>query len=204
MVYFSKRSCRSGVAGMADRWILETDRLRLRELTQADLPDLCEILQDPVAMVAYAHAFSDGEAQAWLNNQRRRYREDGFGLWAVIRKDTGDFVGQAGLTWQDTDRTRVVEVGYLLKRAWWHRGYATEAAVGCRRLAFRTLDCAAVYSIIRDTNEASKRVARRAGMRPVGRMTKHYYGIDMPHEIFRITREEAAATDRCPVAENRP
>ena len=63
--------------------ILETERLRLRKLEAEDFAALCRVLQDEAAMYAYAHAFSDAEVQDWLNRQRARYREDGFGLWAV-------------------------------------------------------------------------------------------------------------------------
>ena len=57
--------------------ILETQRLTLREMTQDDYADLCKILQDKEVMYAYEHAFSDEEAQGWLDNQLRRYQEDG-------------------------------------------------------------------------------------------------------------------------------
>ncbi|MGN0973036.1 MAG: GNAT family N-acetyltransferase, partial [Aristaeellaceae bacterium] len=97
--------------------ILETQRLILRKMTQEDYPALCRMLQDPLCMYAYEHAFSDEEAQAWLDRQLPRYREDGFGLWAMVRKDTGEMIGQCGLTWQDAGGERVLEVGYLLERA---------------------------------------------------------------------------------------
>ena len=80
--------------------ILETERLRLRELTAEDRPALCAILQDAEVMYAYAHAFSDREVDDWLQNQLDRYRRDGFGLWAVVRKSDGAVIGQCGLTWQ--------------------------------------------------------------------------------------------------------
>lgn len=63
--------------------ILETPRLRLRELEPCDFDALCRVLQDPVAMTAYEHAFTDEEVRAWLGRQRERYRAYGFGLWAV-------------------------------------------------------------------------------------------------------------------------
>ena len=97
--------------------ILETDRLSLREMTPSDLPAICRVLQDSETMYAYEHAFSDEEAAAWLNNQLRRYREDGFGLWAAVLKESGEIIGQCGLTRQNVDETRVVEVGYLFERA---------------------------------------------------------------------------------------
>lgn len=171
--------------------ILQTPRLWLREMTEADFPDLCEILQDEETMYAYEHAFSDAEAWDWLHRQQARYRQDGFGLWAMIRHEDGAFIGQAGLTMQDWEGRRVPEIGYLLKRRHWHCGYATEAACGCRDHAFGTLGLDAVYSIIRDTNAASRRVALRVGMHQVGRFVKHYYGMDMPHDVFCVTNGTA-------------
>lgn len=164
--------------------ILETPRLLLREMELSDFSDLCRILQDPVAMTAYEHAFSDDEVWDWLNRQRERYRRDGFGLWAMVLKETGAFIGQAGLTLQNAGDRTVIEVGYLLRRDCWHCGYATEAAIACKQYAFETLGCRQVFSIIRDSNLASQRVAERNGMTVVGRIVKHYYGMDMPHLLF--------------------
>ena len=166
--------------------VLETERLMLRQMTQDDLPALCRILQDEEVMYAYEHAFSDAEAAEWLNRQIQRYKDDGIGLWAVILKENGDLVGQCGLTMQDIPDGRVVEVGYLFRKDCWHKGYATEAAIGCKNYAFNTLGVSEVYSIIRDNNTASQSVARRNGMEVCGQFTKHYYGIDMPHLIFCV------------------
>ncbi|WP_338218065.1 GNAT family N-acetyltransferase [Lacticaseibacillus salsurivasis] len=166
--------------------IVETERLFVREMTAADLPSLKEPLQDPKAMYAYAHTFSDEEVVAWLTNNRRRYREDGFGLWAVIRRSDGQFIGQCGLTKQVFRDQSVVEIGYLLARRFWHHGYASEAAAGAKRYAFEQLKVPEVWSIIRDTNFASMNVAIRNGMLVRGRMMKHYYGIEMPHYGFSV------------------
>lgn len=165
--------------------ILETPRLALREMTPDDFPALCAMLRDPEVMYAYAHAFSEAEARQWLDRQLQRYREDGFGLWAVTLKTEG------GLTRQDcppVSRERVLEVGYLFRKSRWHQGYATEAARACRDYAFTVLDAGEVFSIIRDNNAASQAVARRSGMRPGARFIKRYYGLDMPHVVFSVTR----------------
>ncbi|WP_102373571.1 GNAT family N-acetyltransferase [Raoultibacter massiliensis] len=172
-------------------WVLETERLGLRKLAEGDFADLCAILQDEQVMYAYEHAFSDEEVQKWLDNQLGRYDRDGFGLWAVILKEGGSFIGQCGLTMQEYGGERVVEVGYLFARAYWHRGYATEAARACRDYAFAELGVNEVFSLIRTTNEASKRVAVRNGMVPRGEFSKHYHGIDMPHIAYSVTRAEA-------------
>ncbi|MCI8521216.1 MAG: GNAT family N-acetyltransferase [Clostridia bacterium] len=164
--------------------ILETERLILREMTQDDYGDLCEILQDKETMYAYEHAFSADEAQEWLEKQISRYKNDGFGLWAVILKTSGEFVGQCGITRQDIEGNTVPEIGYLLKRKHWHNGYASEAAKACKNYAFDTLGFNKVYSIIRDNNYASQKVAERNGMTVVKSFVKHYYGMDMPHIVY--------------------
>ncbi len=170
--------------------ILETPRLYLREMTQEDFADLCETLQDKKAMYAYEHAFSDEEAQEWLDKMFRRYENDGFGLWAVIDKESGAFLGQCGITWQDVNGEQVPEIGYLFKRKYWHNGYAAEAAQGCKKYAFETLGFDRVYSIIRDNNYASQNVAKRNGMTVVTTIVKHYYGMDMPHLVFCAERSK--------------
>ena len=170
--------------------VLETERLTLRELTEEDYPALCAMLMDEQVMYAYAHAFSETEARAWLARQMERYRTDGFGWWAVLRKSDGDLIGQCGLSWQDWEGRRVLEVGYMFRRDAWHQGYATEAAVACKRRAFDQLGAEEVFSIIRDNNLPSRAVARRNGMTVRGSFVKHYYGIDMPHLVYSVTREE--------------
>jgi RimJ/RimL family protein N-acetyltransferase len=108
--------------------IYETERLYTREMSAADLPSLKKILQDEAAMYACNGAFTDEKTLDWLNRQLARYRDDGFGLRAVVLKDAGEMIGQCGLTLQDANGAQVLEIGYLLQRAFWHNGYAAEAA----------------------------------------------------------------------------
>lgn len=169
--------------------ILETKRLYLREMDQGDFPSLCRILQDPEAMYAYEGAFSDGEVQEWLDRQLSRYRKWGFGLWAVILKETKELIGQCGLTMQPWKDREVLEIGYLFRRTCWHKGYALEAAAACKQYAFETLHAEEVCSIIRDTNTASQKVALRNGMAKADRWIKHYKGVDMPHDRYVVRTE---------------
>ena len=108
--------------------ILETERLYLREMTHRDYPALCKILQDEKVMYAYNGAFADKETYEWLENQLLRYKQLGIGLWAVILRSTNEMIGQCGLTLQTWEGSRLLEVGYLFQHAYWHKGYATEAA----------------------------------------------------------------------------
>lgn len=173
--------------GNRQKVILETERLFLREMDQGDFRDLAEILQDPQVMYAYERDFSDADVQEWLDNQKRRYAEYGFGLWAVIRKADGRMLGQAGLTMQPFRDRRVLEIGYLFKKAYWHQGYAREAASGCKQYAFETLCSREVHSIIRTNNDASMRVAEGIGMTRGETFVKHYYGKDMPHYLYTVS-----------------
>lgn len=172
-----------------EKKILETERLYLREMNPDDFDALCLMLQDAEVMYAYEHAFSDEEAHQWLDNQLKRYEEYGFGLWAVILKETGGMIGQCGLTMQDGGGKEVIEIGYLFQKAYWHKGYAAEAAQACKKYAFDTLKAEEVYSIIRDNNIASQNVAKRNDMTVCGEIVKHYYNMDMPHLLFSVKRQ---------------
>lgn len=170
------------------RMILETDRLKLREMTLSDRKALSSILQDENVMYAYNGAFSDEETMAWMQKQLQRYKEYGFGLWGVFLKDTGEMIGQCGITMQEYRATQVPEIGYLLAHKYWHKGYAIEAARACREYGFNTLHFDTLYSIIRDTNIASRNVALRNGMSMLDTIVKHYRGVDMPHMVFCVKK----------------
>ena len=161
--------------------ILETKRLYLREMNQDDFDSLCKILQDEEVMYAYEGAFQDAEVKEWLDRQIAHYQKWGFGLWAAVLKETGEMIGQCGLTMQPWKDREVLEIGYLFQKAYWHKGYAAEAAKACKRYAFEVLGADEVCSIIRDTNIASQKVALRNGMTAADQWIKHYRGADMPH-----------------------
>jgi RimJ/RimL family protein N-acetyltransferase len=101
----------------------------------------------------------------------------GFGQLAVVRKEDGAFMGRCGLlvwdssTWTITTLPEAegpieIEVGYLLGRDYWGRGYATEAATAVRDWAFANLDLERLIALILPGNERSAAVARKLGMKP--------------------------------------
>ena len=180
------------------RIVLETSRLLLREMTLSDMGALSSMLQDEKVMYAYNGAFSDKETLDWMQKQLQRYKDYGFGLWGVLLKDTGKMIGQCGITMQEYKTAQVPEIGYLLAHKYWHKGYAVEAATACREYGFNVLEFEELYSIIRDTNVASQKVALRNGMNRVGSVVKHYRGVDMPHWVYRVKKTDRLGA--CPDA----
>jgi RimJ/RimL family protein N-acetyltransferase len=144
--------------------ILGTERLALRELTPADLDFVAAMLADPAVMRFYPKTQTRAEAQEWLERQRMRYARDGHALWLVTERDSGVPVGQVGLVMQAIQGEPIPEIGYLIHRPFWRRGYATEAAMGTRLHAFETLRYPRVISLIRPENTPSQGVARKMGM----------------------------------------
>jgi RimJ/RimL family protein N-acetyltransferase len=144
--------------------VLETDRLLLRELTLDDVDDLFAILGDEETMRFYPASKTREQTIGWIDWNRRSYEEHGFGLWALILKGTGEFVGDCGLTMQEVDGEWFVEVGYHVKRTHWRRGLATEAAMACRDHAFDVLGLSRLIALVRVENVPSAGVARKLGM----------------------------------------
>lgn len=138
-------------------------------------------------MVAYEGPFSNQEVQDWYDRQLMRYKKDGMGLWAVCLKDSGKMIGQCALTMQPWKDQQVLEIGYLFDKDYWHLGYATEAAKGCKEYARDQLHAKEVCSIIRDTNTNSQKVALRNGMKPADSFTKFYRGVNMPHTRYIVS-----------------
>lgn len=173
-----------------EKIIAETERLILREMRPSDMDALCRIMCDAETMrAAYEQPFRSEEVQGWLNRHLKRYEDYGFGLWAVVLKQTGEMIGQCGLTLQEWRGRTVPEIGFLFARAHWHNGYATEAAIACKQYAFSMLHVDSVYSIIRDTHTASQNVAMRNGMKIVDRCVKNFRDVDMEFWLFEAKNE---------------
>lgn len=172
------------------RIMIETERLIIREMVQSDLDALCTIMCDEEVMqAAYENAFSVEKVQGWLNRHLKRYQDYGFGLWAVVLKETNEMIGQCGLTLQPWRDEQILEIGYLFQKAYWHKGYATEAAIACKEYAFTHLNASSVYSIIRDTHIASQNVAVRNGMKIIDQLTKNFRHVEMNFFLYGADRK---------------
>ena len=166
--------------------VLETERLILRHLTPDDLDAVFAVIGDAVAMKYYPRAFSRDDAQDWISRSQERYRNDGYGLFAVVLKATGEVIGDCGLMRQDVEGESMLEVGYHLRRDHWGHGYATEAAGACMEYAFHELAADGIISLILAENAPSRRVAERNGMQAERQVMFH----ERPHLLYSVTRED--------------
>lgn len=144
--------------------VLATERLRLREITHADLADLLSFWSDAEVMRYFPRPLDEELMRAWIERNLKRYEQSGHGLWAAILQETRAFAGDCGLVWQEVDGVAELEVGYHFNKAFWGRGLATEAARGCMDYAFRQLGRQRIISLIRPENLPSRRVAERNGL----------------------------------------
>lgn len=176
----------------SQRFVLETERLRLRRMSLDDLDFVAEMLAHPEVMRFYPKCHTRSESAEWIERQIARYERDGHGLWLALERGSGAPVGQIGLTIQQVDGSPEPEVGWLLHRDYWKRGFATEAAVASRDYAFRRLGLERVISLIRPVNAPSQAVARRIGMQP-GRRAQHG---GFEHIVFEATSAIAEGKEK--------
>ena len=146
------------------KMILETERLFLREMTMGDFDSLYAVLADPEIMQHYPYSFDEERVRSWIERNMKRYTDDGFGLWAVCLKDTGEMIGDCGLTLQNIDGQMLPEIGYHIRRDQQRKGYAKEAAMAVRDWAFGNTEYPALYSYCKYTNVGSFKTAESIGM----------------------------------------
>lgn len=141
----------------------ETARLLLRGFAPADLDDLAAILHKPEVMkfLGAGQAVERAEAEEALHSMNRHWERHGFGRWAVVHKAERKLIGFAGLrSFHGTP-----ELMYLLDRAYWGLGLATEVAEFCLHFGFREQGFDRITAFVRAGNVASRRVIMKVGMR---------------------------------------
>jgi RimJ/RimL family protein N-acetyltransferase len=133
-------------------------------MTEDDLDDMAALLGDPAVMAYYPRPRDRSEALEWIHWNQRLYRERGFGLWLITLRETGEFVGDCGLTPQEVDGHTEIEIGYHVRADLQGRGLATEAATACRDLARDEFGVRRLIAIINPLNVPSQRVALKLGL----------------------------------------
>lgn len=146
--------------------VLETKRLILRRLTMDDLDALFALYRDPEVRKYFPEGTltyeETKEELEWIINVY--YGQYGFGLWATIHKETGQFIGRCGLLPWTIEQRPEVEVAYLLAKAYWGQGLGTEVAQAILDYGFEQLHLSRLICMVDPENQASSKVARKIGM----------------------------------------
>ena len=143
--------------------ILETSRLLLREMTTDDAENAYILNSDPeVLRYTGDDPFeSVEEAREFLANYES-YKKYGFGRWAVILKETGEYLGWCGLKY--TPELDECDIGYRFMKKFWGCGYATEAAEACLELGFGKFGMKTIVGRAMPENGASVRILEKIGL----------------------------------------
>jgi ribosomal-protein-alanine N-acetyltransferase len=175
-------------AGIGDQWInvdlsywalsplylhpgamihLSTPRLQLRDLEERDVEGIFALDSDPEVLryIGTPVMTDRSEAAQVIARVRRQYLENGIGRWAVEERATGAFVGWCGLKWEQKVRSfPYYDIGYRLIRAYWGRGYATEAASACLRHGLEVLNYPEICAAAEVEHHASNRILQKIGL----------------------------------------
>ena len=169
--------------------IIETERLFLREMKENDFDALYEVLAVSDIMRHYPYTFDESRVRNWIQRNIERYRIFGFGLWAVCLKETGEMIGDCGLTMQLIDGEIKPEIGYHIRADKQRNGYAKEAAIAVRDWTFNNTPFQIVYSYMKHTNEPSVKTAISYGCKQVDEYKDDENEIT---KVFAISRDQWA------------
>ena len=169
--------------------IIETERLFLRKMKESDFDALYEVLADADIMQHYPYTFDESRVRNWIQRNIERYRIFGFGLWAVCLKETGEMIGDCGLTMQLIDGEIKPEIGYHIRSDKQRKGYAKEAAIAVRDWTFNNTPFQIIYSYMKYTNEPSVKTAISYGCKQVDEYKDDENEIT---KVFAISRDQWA------------
>lgn len=166
---------------------LETERLFLREMTMDDFDALYAVLADPDIMRHYPYSFDEQRVRGWISKNIERYEIFGFGLWAVCLKDSGQMIGDCGLTMQNIGGVIKPEIGYHIRKDMQKNGYAKEAACAVRDWTFENTPFSVIFSYMKYTNLPSEKCALSWGCKFVEEFEDD---VNEKTKVFAISKDE--------------
>jgi len=157
--------CWPGAPAFESGVTLETERLRLRLFEERDVEAFAAMYADAETMRYIGEGKVLTRSETWRSTAMLigHWMLRGYGMWAAELKETGEVIGRIGC--HNPEGWPGFELGWLLGRPYWGKGYACEAAKACRDYAFGTLKRERILSLIRPDNQRSIRVAEKLGER---------------------------------------
>lgn len=179
----------------AERTFIETTRLRLRDWREDDFPAFAEMNADPRVMEFFLERKTEAQSREFFDEIRLELARERFGLFAAERKSDGALLGFVGLRCCAfrTDFSPCTEISWRLRREFWGKGYASEAAIACLRFGFEDCGLREIFAFTALPNARSRRVMEKAGMRFVKEFDHPTVPREHPllrHALFRAKSEE--------------
>ncbi|MCK4823953.1 GNAT family N-acetyltransferase [bacterium] len=145
--------------------MLTSERLQFKKIEKDDFKELHEIFSDEEAMRYICNVKSEQETLNWIDDAIKSYEVNIFGPWAVLLKNTKDFIGYCGLYLQkDIDGVDEIELLYGYKKQYWNMGYATESTQKIYRYVKTEFKMNRIISLIEIGNDKSENVVQKLGM----------------------------------------
>lgn len=147
---------------------IETERLLLRDIEEEDAQGMFELDSDPTV-----HEFLGNnpittieEAEQVIRHIRDQYDRNGIGRWAIIDKNTGDFIGWTGLKYEQGLRKEFsyYDLGYRLRQKYWGQGIATETAIESLKYGFEKLELQEIGAAADVNHVVSNSILKKIGL----------------------------------------
>jgi RimJ/RimL family protein N-acetyltransferase len=170
-----------------------TKRLLLRPFKMTDAPMVKKMVGNKAIAATTAsipHPYHEGAAQEWINTQRESFQNNTSVTFAITLRSNQQLIGSIGLK-IDNDSQRA-ELGYLIAKKFWNKGYCTEAANVVLKYAFIKKGLNRVYAHHFTDNPASGAVMRKIGMTYEGTLRKHFkkWGVFKDLDIYGILKSD--------------
>jgi len=165
---------------------IETARLILRPFQESDFENAKSVWGDRETMSFYPQPYSDERIKEVIFKQISTFEIEKYGLFAVLEKSGGSYIGDCGITIQNIDGIDEFEIGYRIKKECWGLGYAAEAALAVKKYGFETLKLKKLCSYMESSHKQSRRVAEKIGMK----LEKEYSNPNnrnLPTTVYSIT-----------------
>ena len=169
--------------------VLTTKRLALRCYAPGEDDALYPIMSDPVTMRFWPQPYDRAGVTGWVNRWIQSYAENGYGRWAMLDRETGQRIGDAGLIRTVLMGQEVIDLGYIIHNPYWRQGYAVEAAAAIRDHSFDVLGLPRLVANMAHDHAGSARVAEKIGMAKVAEFDNprnrnirtFFYALDNPN-----------------------
>lgn len=122
------------------------------------------MVADPEQMRFYPRPKTRDEVDAWLGSNIAVYDDEGFGVWCLESVPTDEFAGYCGIRPLTLEGRKEVELVWHVKKTFWNRGFATEAAQIAVQVGSEQFGLSGLVAIIHPDNGPSRRVAQKLGM----------------------------------------